>query len=126
MPEDESQEPLDHILSFFVEDEEDEYESMPETASHAVHMTAGAAAGMFEHLITFPFDVIKVHHSPHSCCDVFVARVLPVAVGIPWKATACNPTCVDKLMPCVEFSSISMLVRCVSDVLSLIPCGRGL
>ncbi len=39
---------------------EDEYESLPETAGPAVHMVAGATAGMLEHCVMFPFDTVKV------------------------------------------------------------------
>eukprot|EP00052_Salpingoeca_macrocollata_P005046 m.45072 g.45072 ORF g.45072 m.45072 type:complete len:331 (-) comp14627_c0_seq1:27-1019(-) len=38
---------------------EDEYESLPEHSGPLVHMSAGAAAGMFEHTVMFPFDVVK-------------------------------------------------------------------
>ncbi len=40
--------------------EEDEYESLPEYASSTDHMIAGAAAGILEHTIIYPVDVIKV------------------------------------------------------------------
>ena len=41
--------------------EEDEYESLPEYASTTDHMIAGAAAGILEHTIIYPVDVIKVN-----------------------------------------------------------------
>ena len=41
--------------------EEDEYESLPEYASTTDHMIAGAAAGILEHTIIYPVDVIKVY-----------------------------------------------------------------
>lgn len=37
----------------------DEYESLP-TTSVAVHMTAGALAGIMEHCVMYPFDSVKV------------------------------------------------------------------
>ena len=40
--------------------EEDEYESLPPNASTTDHMIAGAAAGVMEHCIIYPVDVIKV------------------------------------------------------------------
>ena len=40
--------------------DEDDYESLPTTTTPLVHMLAGAAAGMFEHTVMFPFDVVKV------------------------------------------------------------------
>ena len=40
--------------------EEDDYESLPEYASTTDHMIAGAAAGILEHTIIYPVDVIKV------------------------------------------------------------------
>ena len=39
---------------------ENEYEELPEWTNPAVHMAAGAAAGMLEHTVMFPFDVLKV------------------------------------------------------------------
>ena len=40
--------------------DEDEYESLPSNASISHHMLAGAAAGIMEHCIIYPVDVIKV------------------------------------------------------------------
>lgn len=39
--------------------EKDDYESLP-TNSVAVHMTAGALAGIMEHCVMYPFDSVKV------------------------------------------------------------------
>lgn len=39
--------------------EEDDYESLPETASPTDHMIAGAAAGILEHCFIYPVDVVK-------------------------------------------------------------------
>lgn len=41
--------------------EEDDYESLPETATTTDHMLAGAAAGIMEHCIIYPVDVVKVN-----------------------------------------------------------------
>lgn len=38
---------------------DDEYESLP-SASTAVHMFAGAAAGITEHCVMYPVDSVKV------------------------------------------------------------------
>lgn len=40
--------------------EEDDYESLPPNASSVDHMIAGAAAGIMEHCIIYPVDVVKV------------------------------------------------------------------
>ncbi len=40
--------------------DDDEYESLPETAGPQIHMIAGATAGMLEHCVVFPFDTVKV------------------------------------------------------------------
>ncbi len=40
--------------------DEDEYESLPPNASSTDHMVAGAAAGIMEHCIIYPVDVVKV------------------------------------------------------------------
>lgn len=37
----------------------DEYETLP-TKNFAVHMTAGAIAGVLEHCVMYPFDSVKV------------------------------------------------------------------
>lgn len=42
--------------------DKDDYESLP-TNSVAVHMTAGAVAGIMEHCIMYPFDSVKVYVS---------------------------------------------------------------
>lgn len=39
--------------------EEDDYESLPPNASSTDHMIAGAAAGIMEHCIIYPVDVVK-------------------------------------------------------------------
>lgn len=42
-----------------VHDEDDEYESIP-NSSLGVNMCAGAFAGITEHVVTYPLDVLKV------------------------------------------------------------------
>ena len=37
----------------------DSYETLPDSAPFVAHLTAGALAGITEHTITYPFDVIK-------------------------------------------------------------------
>ncbi|KAJ8400949.1 hypothetical protein AAFF_G00389060 [Aldrovandia affinis] len=39
--------------------EDDDYESLPPTASLATHMTAGAVAGILEHTVMYPVDSVK-------------------------------------------------------------------
>jgi solute carrier family 25 iron transporter 28/37 len=39
---------------------EDLYESLPNSATPVDHMIAGAAAGIMEHCIIYPVDVVKV------------------------------------------------------------------
>jgi len=41
------------------DDDDDPYESLP-THSLAVHLLAGAAAGLAEHCVMFPIDSVKV------------------------------------------------------------------
>jgi hypothetical protein len=38
----------------------DDYESLPESMHPAIHMGAGALAGIGEHCIMYPADVVKV------------------------------------------------------------------
>jgi solute carrier family 25 iron transporter 28/37 len=55
-----------------------EYEALPEDVSPQVHMMAGAAAGVLEHIAMYPLDVVKVSHDAangaaaciiqHHCC----------------------------------------------------------
>lgn len=40
-------------------DEDDDYESLPETSSASTHMIAGAAAGVMEHCVMYPLDCVK-------------------------------------------------------------------
>lgn len=51
---------LNATRKIMLEEEEYDYESLPESSSPATHMMAGAAAGMFEHVAMYPFDSIKV------------------------------------------------------------------
>ena len=44
-------------------EEEDPYESLPETSTVGTHMLAGALAGVGEHCVMYPFDCVKVHFS---------------------------------------------------------------
>ena len=38
----------------------DDYESLPESLHPAIHMAAGALAGVGEHCVMYPVDVVKV------------------------------------------------------------------
>ena len=40
----------------------EDYESLPESMHPAIHMAAGALAGIVEHCVMFPFDSVKVKH----------------------------------------------------------------
>ena len=51
---------MHHTPQHSINMEEDDYESLPEYASTSDHMIAGAAAGILEHTIIYPVDVIKV------------------------------------------------------------------
>ena len=39
----------------------DDYESLPESMHPAIHMSAGALAGIGEHCVMYPVDVVKVN-----------------------------------------------------------------
>ncbi len=43
--------------------DEDDYESLPDTAGPHIHMVAGGMAGMLEHCVMFPFDTVKVRRA---------------------------------------------------------------
>ncbi|KAL7981390.1 hypothetical protein Chor_002286 [Crotalus horridus] len=45
---------------------EDDYESLPTSASLYTHMTAGAVAGILEHTVMYPVDSVKVTLQPFS------------------------------------------------------------
>ena len=52
-------------------EEEDDYESLPQNASASTHMLAGAGAGIAEHCLMYPVDVVKtrmqsVQPNPHA------------------------------------------------------------
>jgi solute carrier family 25 iron transporter 28/37 len=38
----------------------EDYESLPESMHPSIHMVAGALAGIGEHCIMYPIDVVKV------------------------------------------------------------------
>lgn len=42
-----------------MDDEEDPYESLPGGRNTVIYMTAGAAAGILEHCIVYPVDVVR-------------------------------------------------------------------
>jgi len=49
----------------------DEYESLPESMHPAIHMVAGALAGIGEHCVMYPVDVVKtrmqcINPDPHA------------------------------------------------------------
>lgn len=52
----------------------DDYESLPESMHPAIHMVAGALAGIGEHCVMYPVDVVKVCARAHRCCyfDTFL------------------------------------------------------
>ena len=43
-----------------INDHDHDYEALPEDVSPQVHMAAGAAAGVLEHIAMYPLDVVKV------------------------------------------------------------------
>lgn len=52
-------------------EEDDEYESLPQNVPTSIHMMAGAGAGIAEHCVMYPVDVVKtrmqsVHPNPHA------------------------------------------------------------
>lgn len=63
----------------------DDYESLPESMHPAVHMVAGALAGIGEHCVMYPVDVVKVNSSIcHSSLDRgFPRRECNVLILIP-------------------------------------------
>ena len=42
--------------------EGEDYEALPSSSRVSAHMIAGAAAGIMEHSIMYPVDVVKVGH----------------------------------------------------------------
>lgn len=49
----------------------DDYESLPESMHPAIHMAAGALAGIGEHCVMYPVDVVKVISS-FSCSSKMI------------------------------------------------------
>ena len=41
---------------------DNEYESLPDNTGPGVHMLAGGLAGLAEHTVMYPVDVVKVRH----------------------------------------------------------------
>lgn len=72
----------------------DEYESLPESCGPQIHMLAGAAAGIAEHCVMYPVDVVKTRMQSLNPCPQAVYRNVPSALGEiirkeglfrPWK-----------------------------------------
>ena len=58
------------------QDSVDDFESLPASAPHHIHLLAGAFSGIAEHALIFPVDAIKtrlqysgLHASSPSCCS---------------------------------------------------------
>lgn len=55
-------------------DDGGDYEAMPSSSGPMTHMMAGAAAGILEHVVMYPVDIVKVggRHTRtlgHGCSD---------------------------------------------------------
>ncbi|KAJ1869134.1 Fe(2+) transporter, partial [Coemansia sp. S17] len=65
-----------------VTDIEYDYEELPETSPLTMHLIAGAAAGIMEHSVMYPFDIVKtrmqVVGSPSSVVYSGVTNALKV------------------------------------------------
>ena len=53
--------PIRTLLSNDTMASSDDYESLPESMHPAIHMGAGALAGIGEHCVMYPVDVVKVN-----------------------------------------------------------------
>lgn len=72
----------------------DEYESLPESCGPQIHMLAGAGAGIAEHCVMYPVDVVKTRMQSLNPCPQATYRNVPGALaqiiqkeGLfrPWK-----------------------------------------
>ena len=68
---------------------EDEYESLPPTATVWVHLAAGAIAGMAEHCVMFPLDSVKTRMQslcpcPETACKTPVHGVASIIKREGW------------------------------------------
>ena len=48
------------FLSIVMDVDSIDYESLPDDSTLATHLVAGAAAGIMEHSVMYPFDCVKV------------------------------------------------------------------
>ena len=48
----------------------EDYEALPSGSTMATHMAAGAAAGIMEHSVMYPFDCVKVIQSVSTIVTV--------------------------------------------------------
>lgn len=62
-----------------VDPEEEDYESLPETATLAASLTAGAFAGIMEHSVMFPVDAIKTRMQVATTQNVYSGIVNAVS-----------------------------------------------
>lgn len=60
--------------------EMDDYESLPENMSSSIHMMAGASAGIMEHCVMYPLDVVKTRMQSLSPNPRAVYRSVPEAL----------------------------------------------
>ena len=72
----------------------DEYESLPESCGPGIHMLAGAGAGIAEHCVMYPVDVVKTRMQTLNPCPQASYRNVPSALAEivkkegflrPWK-----------------------------------------
>ena len=77
----------------------DDYESLPESMHPAVHMAAGALAGIGEHCVMYPVDVVKVRLtrllSPCSS-SLFARHECNVSILILMRNIAASSTLFEK------------------------------
>ena len=59
----------------------DEYESLPESCGPQIHMLAGFSAGIAEHCVMYPVDVVKTRMQSLNPCPQAVYRSFPSAFG---------------------------------------------
>ena len=58
----------------------DEYESLPESCGPQIHMLAGAGAGIAEHCVMYPVDVVKTRMQSLNPCPQATYRNVPAAL----------------------------------------------
>lgn len=67
------------------EDDEFDYEALPENTSLAANLIAGAVAGIMEHTVMYPVDAIKTRMQVAKSANVYSGLSMPSPRSLPLR-----------------------------------------